>query len=385
MKTVLHIIGIGFDSLERLTLKSYRLLSKAKVIFVLSVTQEAVVDMIHEGFPCVELHLKNDEIDGVSIGELILAYQRDQEGDLGQEAVLALSGYPLCEGRLITNLNKVLSKSLNINTSFLRQENPLLRLSEIMTELRSDWGCPWDKEQTHDTLKKYLVEETYEVIDAIESKNMNNFCEELGDLLLQIVFHSKIAEELGFFNLSDVISGISNKLVHRHPHVFGSIVVNSSKEVINNWDTIKRAEKAAANETDDAKEEEYFHIPNVFPALLLAEKTQKKASEVGFDWDNYEGALAKIYEELIELQDEIGNRRRLGEEMGDLLFSIVNLSRFLEINSEEALRQATKKFQERFNKMVKKIGFEKIEKGEMSLEQMDFYWGEIKKQENNST
>ena len=194
---------------------------------------------------------------------------------------------------------------------------------------------------------------------------------------MQVVFHACIAEESGYFNFKDVIEGISKKLVRRHPHVFDSVIVGSSEEVVANWDAIKSMEKS-----DESKNQTYFSIPKGLSALLFAQETQKEAGKVGFDWDSYEGPLAKVYEELSELKNEIESGGRIKEEMGDILFSIVNLSRFLAIDAEESLRQGTKKFQERFNEMVIEITSQRENLDKMSLEEMDIYWSKVKNKKN---
>lgn len=378
MKPFLHIMGIGHEGLESLPLKTYRLLVKAEVILVISLEHPAVFDMLQEGIPCERIIPDRDLTDQkIDQGELIDCL-KDRLSMLSEssEVILALPGNPLPEGKLVSTLKATLGNCASLTIGTLTDSNLIERLIQIMAELRSEEGCPWDKEQDHFTLKKYLVEETYEVLDAIDSKNMNNFCEELGDLLLQVVFHARIAEESGEFDFTDVTKGISNKLIRRHPHVFGSVVAESSEEVIVNWEAIKGSEKteAAKNQYQD-----YFDIPKDLPALFFAQKTQNKAAKVGFDWNNYEGPLAKIYEELEELKQEIKNGNRIKEELGDILFSIVNLSRFLSLDAEDTLRQGTIKFQKRFLEMLKTMDNENQIPSDLSLQQMDNYWNKVKK------
>ena len=362
VKPVVHIIGLGEGGLEKLSLGSYRLLAKADKVLVTNLNHPTVSDLLNEGISCEEILWDGDY-------KLILSED--------SETVLALPGNPLPEGKLVSKLQIIFGNDVVPKTDALSPSLSIDRLSEIMLELRSEWGCPWDREQDHLTLKKYLIEEAYEVIDAIDSKNMNNLCEELGDLLLQVVFHACIAEESGYFNFKDVIEGISKKLVRRHPHVFDSVIVGSSEEVVANWDAIKSMEKS-----DESKNQTYFSIPKGLSALLFAQETQKEAGKVGFDWDSYEGPLAKVYEELSELKNEIESGGRIKEEMGDILFSIVNLSRFLAIDAEESLRQGTKKFQERFNEMVIEITSQRENLDKMSLEEMDIYWSKVKNKKN---
>ncbi|NMA69203.1 MAG: nucleoside triphosphate pyrophosphohydrolase [Desulfitobacterium sp.] len=246
------------------------------------------------------------------------------------------------------------------------------RLLEVMQKLRSPEGCPWDREQNHDSLVPYLVEESYEVIDAIESQDMYNLAEELGDLLLQIVFHAQVAQETGEFGYQDVLQGIIEKMVRRHPHVFGDLAVKDSAEVLQNWDQIKNEEK------ERAEKKEFFDFPQGLPALMLAEKTQKRVAKIGFDWPDSEGPLTKVYEELEELKEAMQRGLGIEEEFGDILFACVNLSRFLKVHSEDALRKTIKKFQRRFLEMesLARIDGHKLEG--LTLEEMDFYWEKAK-------
>lgn len=272
MKSVLHIIGLGESSLGELRLQSYRLLTEADRVFVISIKNKIVIEMLEEGIPCERVIADRDLADISNESEIFINYLKDKLFSLPktEKVVLALPGNPLPEGKIISELRKNLVH-FGLETGALEQKGSIERLVAIMAELRSERGCPWDREQDHLTLKKYLIEEAYEVIDAIDARNMNNFCEELGDLLLQVVFHARIAQENGKFSLPDIINGISEKLIRRHPHVFGSVVADSSAEVILNWDAIKGVEKG-----EISKEQDYFNIPSGLPALMFAHKTQKK-------------------------------------------------------------------------------------------------------------
>ncbi|MDA8227559.1 MAG: nucleoside triphosphate pyrophosphohydrolase [Desulfitobacterium hafniense] len=257
-----------------------------------------------------------------------------------------------------------------------REDFGIARLLEVMQSLRSPEGCPWDKEQTHQSLKPYLIEESYEVIDAIDKGDMYNLCEELGDLLLQVVFHSQVAAEAGEFNFHDVVKGITEKLIRRHPHVFADVQADTSAEVLKNWEKIKREEKG------DAKEKkEFFDLPDALPALMLAQRVQKKAAKFGFDWSDLNGPMDKIQEELKELQEAISCGRGISEEMGDLLFAIVNLSRFLELEAEETLRVTILKFKRRFHRMYELAKLDRQNFEDLSLAEMDRYWDQVKKEE----
>lgn len=251
-------------------------------------------------------------------------------------------------------------------------------LVEIMAKLRGTQGCPWDKSQTHESLKPFIIEEAYEVIDAIERNNKHDFIEELGDLLLQIIFHSRLAEECGEFDIGDVIEGVCEKMIRRHPHIFGHVTVDGTDQVLKNWEEIKREEKDIKLES-----ESMMNLPKTLPALMKAFKVQEKAARVGFDWDDVSGALDKVYEELDELKEvyNAGNRDKIREEMGDLLFACVNVARFLEVEPELALNDAVKKFINRFNFVETNAA--KFDKNlrDMSLQEMEKLWQQSKIQE----
>lgn len=244
-------------------------------------------------------------------------------------------------------------------------------LLDIMEILRGKNGCPWDRKQDHKSLKKCLIEECYEVVEAIDNEDEENLVEELGDVLLQVVFHSQIGKEEGKFNINDVVKGICNKLINRHPHVFGKLEVNNCEEVLKNWESIKKEEKGFKTYT-----EELEHVPKSFPALMRAEKVQKKASKVGFDWKDIKPVLEKVIEELNEVKQvyKSQHKEKIIEEVGDLIFSTVNIARFLDIDPEYALNYTIDKFIARFDYIEGK-GIETDKKiTEMSLQEMDTFW-----------
>lgn len=248
----------------------------------------------------------------------------------------------------------------------------MAKLQDVMKTLRAPGGCPWDREQTHETLKPYLIEESYEVLEAIEKKDMYNLSEELGDLLLQVVFHAQVAHETGEFEFDDILRGIIHKLIRRHPHVFGDVHVDNSEEVLQNWDEIKKQEKG------EERAEGWFHFPQALPALMLATKTQKTVAKVGFDWPDKEGPIAKIKEEIRELQEAMESGEGIQEEFGDTLFALVNLARFLKLEPEDSLRKAVYKFQNRFEKMAELAMEDGGKLENMTLDEMDFYWEKAK-------
>ncbi|MDI6600915.1 MAG: nucleoside triphosphate pyrophosphohydrolase [Thermoanaerobacteraceae bacterium] len=243
----------------------------------------------------------------------------------------------------------------------------------IMDRLRSD--CPWDREQTHESLKQYLLEETYEVLEAIDLKDSEKLVEELGDLMLQVFFHGKLAEEREIFDIYDVVDGISKKMILRHPHVFGDVKVKSSDDVLKNWADIKKEEKGISTQTEVMQS-----IPGNLPALMLSYKIQDKAAEVGFDWDDVDGAMEKVYEELEEVKEVYKGteKERIEEEVGDLLFAVVNVARFLKVQPELALKKTADKFISRFSYIEERAGIKSQKLQDMSLDEMNVLWEEAK-------
>lgn len=252
----------------------------------------------------------------------------------------------------------------------------LERLIDIMKLLRSAEGCPWDREQTHESLKKYLIEETYEYLEVVDLKDKARMCEELGDVLLQIVFHARIAEENGDFNIEDVINGVCEKMIHRHPHVFGDVSAETSSQVLKNWEEIKKKEKGVTDQTSVLQD-----VPKNLPALMRSYKVQQKAAQVGFDWTDTGDVFAKIREEIDELEAEYKKHNKSGieDELGDVLFSIVNLSRFLKVHPELSLTQSANKFINRFEYIEKQAAEQGKKLNEMSLDEMETLWVEAKK------
>ncbi|MDP4093064.1 MAG: nucleoside triphosphate pyrophosphohydrolase [Bacillota bacterium] len=257
----------------------------------------------------------------------------------------------------------------------LKEKYEFSELIKIVSLLRCENGCPWDREQTHESLKKYIIEETYEVLEAIDLKSRDKLSEELGDLLLQVVFCSQIADEEGKFNINDVITGICRKLITRHPHIFGDVKADTPDQVNVNWEAIKKKEKGLKSQTGVLKD-----VPSNLPALMRSYKVQQKAAQVGFDWDNIEDVLNKVYEEIQELKDvyKSKNVERITEEMGDAFFSLVNLSRFLDVQPELALTGTTNKFIKRFE-FIENEGLKAGKRlDDMSLSEMDELWEKAK-------
>jgi MazG family protein len=254
------------------------------------------------------------------------------------------------------------------------QAAQLARLRAIMHRLRAPGGCPWDAEQTHESLIPNLIEETHETVDTIRRGDHEHLKEELGDLLLQVVFHSELAGEAGRFNLDDVARGISDKLVRRHPHVFAQSDAATSEAVLQQWDAIKRAEKGD-------QQQPYLHgVGKGLPALLRAAKLQKKASKTGFDWPDEGGVLDKIREELGELEAALasGDDAAIHDELGDLMFSVVNLARFRKTDPELLMAAANAKFEQRFAAMERTLQQQGIGLAEATLDQMERAWQDAK-------
>jgi len=246
------------------------------------------------------------------------------------------------------------------------------RLLDIMDELREK--CPWDRKQTFETLRHLTIEETYELGDAILDNDLEEIKKELGDLLLHIVFYSKIGSEKKAFDIADVANQISDKLIHRHPHIYGETDVEDADQVVKNWEDIKLKE---------GKKSVLEGVPKSLPALVKAYRIQDKVSGVGFDWDQKEAVLEKVKEELDELRTEIdaGDSKKMEAELGDVMFSLVNYARFLKVNPENALERTNKKFIKRFNYIEEKAKKSQRKVSELSIEEMEFLWQEAKKTE----
>jgi len=251
-----------------------------------------------------------------------------------------------------------------------------LHLVKIMDDLREK--CPWDKKQTIETLRPLTIEETYELVDAITANDLQSIKEELGDLLLHIIFYSKIGAEKEAFTLQDVIDGISKKLIHRHPHIYGDVTVNNEEDVKRNWEQLKLKE-------GKGKKSVLEGVPNSLPAVVKGTRIQEKAKQVGFEWDNKEDVWKKVEEEILELQEAIKeeNEQHIEEEFGDVLFSMINYARFLKVDAEGALEKTNQKFIKRFQQMEAMALSINKNLADMTLIEMDAMWNEVKKINNH--
>jgi tetrapyrrole methylase family protein / MazG family protein len=253
-------------------------------------------------------------------------------------------------------------------------------LVQVMSRLRAPGGCPWDRKQSFDTIKSYLLEETYEVLDAIDARDWRGVAEELGDLLLQPVFLAEIAAEQGLFTISDSLDAINQKLVRRHPHVFGDAVAETPEDVKQRWDEIKKHEKPAGTSTGESVLD---GVPRNLPALVEAEKIGQKAASIGFEWPDIGGVMEKLQEEAAELisAKETETQEHIEHELGDVLFTVVNLARFLKVDPEQALRKTNGRFRKRFAYVEKEIARTRDTPAGLSIERMEDLWQEAKRLE----
>lgn len=250
---------------------------------------------------------------------------------------------------------------------------------DLIAALRSPQGCPWDREQTHESIRSNFLEETHEAIEAINRGDVAGLREELGDVLMQVVLHAQIAKESGTFTFDDVVDEVCRKLIVRHPHVFGDVVANNASDVLKTWDSVKRATKGGAGETA-TQTDLLRNVPRTLPALMRADKVQGRARRVGFDWPEISGAMEALDSEVAEFKEAIasGSSKDVEEELGDLLFSAVNVSRFVDVDAEQALTVSTDKFIARFEKVEMLANERNLDMSKMSLEALDELWREAK-------
>lgn len=331
-----------------------------------------IVTQVYNGFIASEVKIRLSEFYD---DETEIIYCR-AVGIEGQERITKIPLYELDMQEDIDYLTSIyIPKDLE-------NKKDIYDLIGIVDILRGDNGCPWDKVQTHQSIKSGIVEESYEVVDAIEKEDYDGLIEELGDVLLQVVFHASIEKEDGYFNLTDIIEGICTKLVFRHPHVFGDLNVEGTEAVLENWDELKKKEKEYNTLSDELK-----GVAKALPSLIRAKKVQAKAKKIGFDLESVEDAFNKVKEELNEVMQVYNTKdmERIREEVGDLIFACVNISRFLDVDGEEALNKT-------INKFIKRVEFiesESRKRGrnieEITLEDMNYYWEKSKKQENEQS
>jgi tetrapyrrole methylase family protein/MazG family protein len=312
--------------------------------------------------------------------KLMEYYHDDQEvivvrgaGIEGEEIVKTVPLYELDRVDCLDHLTSVYIEAVHPED---RHRFFMDDLVKVMTTLRSPDGCPWDREQSHDSLRRYLIEEAYEVIEAIDSGDLWSLEEELGDLLLQVVFHAEIASENGYFNINDVITNIYEKMIRRHPHVFSDTVADTSDEVLDNWESIKKDEKSVTSVSDSIQ-----HLAKSFPPVLRAEKIMKKIAKAGFDYDAYEGALEKVREEVDELNEAYLSKDfdHVFNELGDLLFAVIDLARYMKMDPSDALSKTSDKVVRRFSFLEETLTAENKSLSEVSLDYMLKIWEKAKK------
>ncbi|KAA0543708.1 nucleoside triphosphate pyrophosphohydrolase [Bacillus sp. BGMRC 2118] len=293
-----------------------------------------------------------------------------------QEQLRTVPLYELDHGMNITNLTTVYVPPVKEKEMLYREFHTL---KKVISDLRGPGGCPWDKEQTHQSLKPYLIEEAYEVIEAIDNGDDDHLVEELGDVLLQVLLHAQIGADEGWFEIEDVIERVTEKMIRRHPHVFGDVNATTSSDVSELWGEIKKQEK-----DQGSSQSIYSDLAKSFPGLLMAYKVQKRAAKVGFDWDHPEPMWEKVEEEIAEFKNDITNHapvEQAAKEFGDILFALVNVGRFYGIDPEVAITETNQKFIRRFQYMEKRIIENELDMSKLSLNELDRYWEEAKKYE----
>jgi len=297
-----------------------------------------------------------------------------------QQSMIQVPLYDLDRVTTLSNLTAVYLPPVSSDELLFRDFS---KLREVIKTLRGPNGCPWDRKQTHESLKRYAIEETYELLEAIDEQDDEHLVEELGDVLLQVLLHAQIGEDNGYFNMEDVIGRLTEKMIRRHPHVFADVTANSSEEVVSNWEEIKKQEKSEAGRNENKEISLLDGIPASMPNLLKALKLQKKAAKVGFDWKEEAPMWMKLQEEISEWLHEIkeGSYDAAVEEFGDVLFAFVNLARFHKIDPEEALRQTNEKFTRRFRYIEQAVNERGDKLQEQTLVKLDELWEEAKKEE----
>ncbi|WP_144553620.1 nucleoside triphosphate pyrophosphohydrolase [Peribacillus simplex] len=337
----------------------------------LHITQHMIIGQVYDAFSAsnVKLTLMEKLPDDYEVYIVTAAGS-------SQEKVTKCALFELDRQMELSNLTSVYVPPVSEEALRYREFS---KLRQVIAELRGPDGCPWDKKQTHESLKKYLIEEAYELIDSIDEEDDEGMIGELGDVLLQVMLHSQIGEDEGMFTIDDVIEGITAKMIRRHPHVFGDVEVNGEEDVLVNWQKIKEDEKGSETK---APQSILDGIEKSLPNLLRAEEYQKRAAKVGFDWDEVSEAWKKVREEVQELEEEIlsPNRdvERIKSELGDLFFALVNISRYYDIQAEEAVYKANKKFHQRFTYIEECIQRANKKFEDYTLEELDSYWDEAK-------
>ncbi|MEX3715653.1 nucleoside triphosphate pyrophosphohydrolase [Cytobacillus horneckiae] len=332
----------------------------------LSLKQHMIIGQVYDSFVASEVKLSLMDLLPFDYKVCIVTAAGSKEEELREVPLFELDHHMRLNNLTSVYVPPVSDEAL-LNKSFNK-------LREIIAVLRGPNGCPWDKKQTHESLKKYLIEEAYELIEAIDEDDIDHIIEELGDVLLQVLLHAQIGEDEGFFSIEDIIQGLSEKMIRRHPHVFGEVEAENVDEVLQNWQSIKDEEKGEkpASLLDG--------IPASYPQLLKAEALQKKAAKVGFDWEEVSSIWDKVREEIKEFEIETeNNNENMISEFGDILFAFVNIARYYQINPEEALNRTNNKFYHRFLYIEEKVRESGKDISSFSVDQLDAFWNEAKK------
>ncbi|TXK78243.1 nucleoside triphosphate pyrophosphohydrolase [Paenibacillus sp. N3.4] len=365
-------IRFGFDPIDGFQLLDATSLSR----YALNPQLHTVIGQVYDTFTASDLKIS-----------LMEAYSDDYRvvvghslGVAGAEQIIEVPLHELDHVKGYGNLSLVWVPKSEKDQDLYRTFG---RLHEIVQILRSPEGCPWDREQTHASLRKNLIEEAYEVLETIDEDDPDHMCEELGDLLLQVMLHAQMEEEIGTFTVYDVIAGLNEKLIRRHPHVFGENKAEDADEALVNWNAMKAEEKRKKG-IDVAKQSVLDGVPRDLPGIMKALKLQKKAAAVGFDWSEVGQVINKVEEEIAELREAIVNEAEEGsqeriEELGDVLFSIVNVARFLQVDPEEAISQTNRKFVQRFSYIEEQLRLRGLSFEQTGLSEMEMYWQEAKK------
>lgn len=386
---MISIIGLGLGDFEALTLGAVNALKKSEKVFLRTIKHPTVQFFENEKLVFQSYDFAYEKFENIEEVYSFIAEDLIRESKKFNNIAYAVPGHPLMADKSVDILlklcreeeidTKILPAASSLDYAFeaskLNSETGFSDLLAIMEILRGENGCPWDKEQTHDSIKRGLIEESYEVLEAIEKRDDDLVVEELGDLLLQIVFHAQIAKEEGRYSINDITKAICNKMITRHPHVFGDKSLNTSEEVLDSWEKNKMKEQNLSSYTDALK-----HVAKNLPALIRAEKVQKKAAKIGFDFVNIEDAFEKIYEEASEVKSVYKgrNKDKILEEVGDLIFSVANIARILDIDPENALNYTIDKFIRRFEFIETKSKEMQCDLEDMPLEDMDKLWNQSK-------
>lgn len=321
----------------------------------IQVTQHVLIGQVYDGFVAGDVKVQlMERYPDEHVVKLVTA------AGTKRERVSEILLYEMDRVAEVDNLTTLYVPPLTDETQLAREFSTL---KHIIATLRGPDGCPWDRKQTHESLRKYLLEEAYELIEAIDTEDDDAIVEELGDVLLQVMLHAQIGADEGYFDIRDVIGSISEKMVRRHPHVFGDVTVSDADDVVTNWNAIKQVEKG------EKRKSQLDGVLMTQPGLMRAEQLQKKAAQVGFEWDDVQGAFEKLEEELREWRSQLEDER----ELGDVLFSVVNVARYFKLNAEQALERTNQKFKRRFEYIETNGSL-----GEMTLEEMDRLWNEAK-------